>query len=1168
MSSLRRALLALAISMAVPVCAAQAATFVVDRGDDADVSTCSAAANDCTLRGAINRANAGAGADTINFVTSDTQSTSVSVTGLGLPAIAGELTISSPRIGAVDLLAAGYFFKVPAGSKLTISGFYIGGGSDTSAGNRGGIVDNAGTVVIRDCGLNNSTASGGALYNEGTLELTNSVVTSSTNGSGVRNVGILTVRGCTFSDNTSTGRGAGIDNTGALTVSDSAFLDNTAGADGAGIFTVGSKADISNCTFSGNRIPSGARGGAICSGDGGLSIDSSTLTRNTADAGNGGGFFCKSNGVVRNSIVAGNNGDDVSTTDTGTTPFRSLGYNIVGTGTGGNAIGRFNAPGDRPGISDAKLGPLTSSPRSGSPIADQFYPLLGNSPALNNGNTDLATDQRGVARPQGVADDIGAYESTDATPAGETPSLVVNTLSDVIASDGQNSLREAMGYANIKAGADTITFAANLSGTIKLNGTRLPLITDDLTIQGNKKIVLDGDGKSGILQIDSKALTVSLLTLRNGSSDAGGAIRTRYGTLNVFDCVLSGNRGQSGGAVLNGGGSATIARCTFSGNSADNFGGGAVASDGSLVVSYSTFNGNSAIPTSGFAGGRSGNGGAISNNASANSADRTTIFNCTFSANRAARAGGALLTTNAAKTSIDSCTFTLNSAPNGAGIASEGVNANLRSTTLVNTIVAGNTGGVDVFDVPEPNSPAPTPNTFTSGGHNLVGTSSANFNAPGDQSTGNPKLGPLANNGGPTQTHAPLADSPALDTGATNQGYDQRGVKRPQGAADDIGVYESRAATPPAEAPSLIVTTTADVAANDGQTSLREAIAYANSKAGADSITFASNVRGTITLASPLPPVTDVLSINGPGAPVLAVDGGGKVRLLRIAKGVTADINYLTLSGAKFDASQGTEGALLNEGTLILRQLAMTNNTGINGGAITNLKGSVSLFGCQISSNLATNGGGGLFNNDGTMIVFNSTINNNYAVGRDANASGGGGVSSVGANAYTALEYVTLAGNFARNVAGGARAGVWIQSGAFMPHNSIVWGNGAGDFQIDGGTLNSSGYNIIGTTSSGVGLAGTDRVGINPRIGGLTDNGGSTKTQALWPGSPAINSGDPAYGNGFDQRGDGFPRRRGGRIDVGAFEVQSDATTSAQAAPNSSVPSAIATGKAPSGGNS
>jgi hypothetical protein len=99
---------------------------------------------------------------------------------------------------------------------------------------------------------------------------------------------------------------------------------------------------------------------------------------------------------------------------------------------------------------------------------------------------------------------------------------------------------------------------------------------------------------------------------------------------------------------------------------------------------------------------------------------------------------------------------------------------------LRNTLVAGN------------NTADCSGAAITSQGHNLDGDATCGFGTPGDLPPQDARLGPLASNGGPTQTHALLFDSPAIDSGETCPGVDQRGVSRPLPAdgACDIGAYE------------------------------------------------------------------------------------------------------------------------------------------------------------------------------------------------------------------------------------------------------------------------------------------------------------------------------------------------------------------------------------------
>jgi hypothetical protein len=119
-----------------------------------------------------------------------------------------------------------------------------------------------------------------------------------------------------------------------------------------------------------------------------------------------------------------------------------------------------------------------------------------------------------------------------------------------------------------------------------------------------------------------------------------------------------------------------------------------------------------------------------------------------------------------------------------------------------------------------------TNNSFTSRGHNIIGDSSRGydstlgyfgaidaFNQPGDQrGVTDPKLGSLQANGGPTKTHALLTGSPAINKGSTTLATDQRGVSRPQGAADDVGAFELQMVNTAPGASGQSVTTSEDVA--------------------------------------------------------------------------------------------------------------------------------------------------------------------------------------------------------------------------------------------------------------------------------------------------------------------------------------------------------------------
>jgi uncharacterized Zn-binding protein involved in type VI secretion len=162
------------------------------------------------------------------------------------------------------------------------------------------------------------------------------------------------------------------------------------------------------------------------------------------------------------------------------------------------------------------------------------------------------------------------------------------------------------------------------------------------------------------------------------------------------------------------------------------------------------------------------------------------IVNSTFSGNTSSVwHGGGIFHTDGQLT-VTNSTFTGNFAPAGTAsgilVATFGAPAN---ATLTNNVLAGN-GGAFACAI-EGGGAA----TITSGGSNIISDGSCSPIAS-DQSFTEALLGPLADNGGPTLTHALLAGSPAIDAGddAACPATDQRGVLRPVGASCDIGSFE------------------------------------------------------------------------------------------------------------------------------------------------------------------------------------------------------------------------------------------------------------------------------------------------------------------------------------------------------------------------------------------
>ena len=235
----------------------------------------------------------------------------------------------------------------------------------------------------------------------------------------------------------------------------------------------------------------------------------------------------------------------------------------------------------------------------------------------------------------------------------------------------------------------------------------------------------------------------SVLTLRSNT-------RLRYNATALF-----------GGGLYNAG-TATLTDVTLSGNAAGE--GGGLDNEGMATLDNVTVSGNSSQNV----------GGGLFNGTNLNSEGTATLTNVTFSGNSAQNVGGGISNLNSTA-SLTNVTLSGNTAGDGGGIDQDGGSVTVKNTIVANSPSGGNCAGAVI-----------------SGGFNLASDSSCGFNlAP------NLMLGPLANNGGPTLTHMPQPGSPAIDfvaVGCPPPATDQRGAKRPAGAACDAGAVEYGAA--------------------------------------------------------------------------------------------------------------------------------------------------------------------------------------------------------------------------------------------------------------------------------------------------------------------------------------------------------------------------------------
>ena len=277
---------------------------------------------------------------------------------------------------------------------------------------------------------------------------------------------------------------------------------------------------------------------------------------------------------------------------------------------------------------------------------------------------------------------------------------------------------------------------------------------------------------------------------------------------------------------------------------------------------------------------------------------------------------------------------------------------------------------------------------------------------------------------------------------------------------------------------------------------LREAIAAANAASDANTITFAGNISGTITVGSSLGTlsITNPVTINGPGARVLAVSGGNSTRVFSFSSGTSA-LSGLTIRDGRFASlssnTPAAGGAVSNSATLAVNDCAFLNNQIVGG---NNTSGG-------ISGTIGGNGrGGAIVNlNGGILTVNRSTFAGNSATGgrgfNSTTTTGGTGGGGQGA----ALENDpggTLTINnctFANNTATGGPGGASIATGA----------HGGTGGAANGAVYNRGTMTVTASTFSGnTGVGGAGGMGPDPRddgepgqaSGGLENNGASSST--------------------------------------------------------------------------
>ena len=389
-----------------------------------------------------------------------------------------------------------------------------------------------------------------------------------------------------------------------------------------------------------------------------------------------------------------------------------------------------------------------------------------------------------------------------------------------------------------------------------------------------------------------------------------------------------------------------------------------------------------------------------------------------------------------------------------------------------------------------------------------------------------------------------------LTTLATDQrgdGFDRMvDGKRDGTIRVDVGAYEHRLI--------FIVDAFGDV--DDGNESagnltLREAVRMANTTAGADTIAFDTTVfsAGDVILLTSQLNVSESVTISGPGADYLAINGNDVTRIFNLGGSGANTYTFENLTLVDGNAGTSTGGAI-NLGdvddTLIVDRVEFLSNASNGGGAIFVAGSDYLIKNSSFVQNHANfNGSAVLAFGDAQGFIYNTTIS-----GNTTNGTGGALFAQTAGTDFALMQLrnVTVVDNQGKGIEASGSAGSFA---LIEIANSIVADNGAINALAGGDSdILSFGFNISDDTSP-VFDSPDDLISTDPLLGVIDYYGGPTLTHALSTNSPAIDAGsnslefDESISSiPLDQRGEFYDRITDGdgdltaTVDIGAFERQ------------------------------
>jgi hypothetical protein len=403
----------------------------------------------------------------------------------------------------------------------TLDGFTIAGGNANGSANKGGGIASSASPTLRNLIVTGNRASdgGAGIYsNGGSPTLTNVVISGNTarygGGLYLENSSTATLTSVAIISNTATTNGGGIYSSSSNpSLNDVTISGNTATNEGGGIYSITSTPALSNVTISGNSASSS--GGGISTVSSSPTLTSVTLSDNSAGVSGGGISSRIGTLIIRNSIIWGNTADASPSAIGTSSSSPSVSYSIVE----GGYIGSGNLSAD----------PLLAA-LGGYGGATQTQALLLGSPAIDAADAAAcpASDQRGIARPQGGGCDIGAFESRGFTLTAVSGAGQQTTPGSAFASP--LVIQVAANDSGAGGAGGVLSFSAPLSGaslssaafsaTTDLSGTASLSVTAN-AVEGSYVVTATARGASAPVSFALSQYGPRTLTVQTAGAGSG-----------------------------------------------------------------------------------------------------------------------------------------------------------------------------------------------------------------------------------------------------------------------------------------------------------------------------------------------------------------------------------------------------------------------------------------------------------------------------------------------------------------------------------------------------------------------------------------------------------------------------------------------------------------------